>query len=365
MLGLRTAREPAVTWRETMVGDLDAKDLILALDARVEVQRAAVAGPLQVGRNEIERRERRGRHASAHRRDHDLRWRFLGGGRHVRDRLSVGRPARRVVGTFGRGDLRQRAAAVGADRPDIGIAAAVVLVSSSIRDERDARAVRRPLRIGVVPVVAVRDLMRAAGGEVHDPDVRSLVVVPAGVVELVRQVRVVANVAQRGRRPLVARTGAAQARGAVSRRRRHAVGDAVHDARHLARRPAGERQNPQLRPVRSRAPGRAAGARVGRRARRDEFDRRIVGEPSRTARRPRFVDQHAGGRASIGRRDPHGGDSPILRAVHARDDVHDARAVGRDVRIGDELEREVVLRRDTAGLRGNGQRRDGEKSDDD
>ena len=110
MLGLRTAREPAVTCVRRCVGEIDAEQmLVLALDAGLEVERAAVAGPAQVGRNQIEpSAARRVAAPPPAGREPDLRLRFLGGGRHERDRLSVGRPARRVVGPSAVGDLRQR-----------------------------------------------------------------------------------------------------------------------------------------------------------------------------------------------------------------------------------------------------------------
>ena len=53
------------------------------------------------------------------------------------------------------GDLRQRAA-VGVDHPDVGVVAHVELLAGAVGHERDRAAVGRPLRIGVVPVVAGR-----------------------------------------------------------------------------------------------------------------------------------------------------------------------------------------------------------------
>ena len=92
-----------------------------------------------------------------------------------------------------------------------------------------------------------------------------------------------------------------------------------------------------------RAPGRAVG-----RARRRERDARAVGRPARRARRPRLVEQLLGRRAAVGRRDPDARNAAVRRLVDALHDVHDARAVGRDARIRDELELEIVFGGDAA-----------------
>ena len=58
------------------------------------------------------------------------------------------------------------------------------------------------------------------------------------------------------------------------------------------------------------------------------------------------------GAAAVRRRDPDRRHTPVLRTVDARHHVHDLRAVGRHVRVGRELEAEIVFRRDAALGRG-------------
>ena len=60
------------------------------------------------------------------------------------------------------GDLGQRAAVRG-DDPHVGVVIAVELMTGAIGDEGDARRIGRPVRIEIVPVVAVSDLPRSAG----------------------------------------------------------------------------------------------------------------------------------------------------------------------------------------------------------
>ncbi len=124
------------------------------------------------------------------------------------DLLAVGRPAGHVVVEGVVGDFGQRATG-GGDNPDVAIVAVVVFVAGAVGNERDAGAVGRPLRIEIVPIVAAGELLIFAGGGVDEPEVAAPVVEPAGVVELVGDVLVVADVAfARVGRDVVAGAGA-------------------------------------------------------------------------------------------------------------------------------------------------------------
>jgi len=123
------------------------------------------------------------------------------------DLFAVGRPAGAVVVEGVIGDFGERAAGCGND-PDVGVLAIVEGFSSAIGDEGDARAVGRPLRVAVVPVLAIGDLFGIAAGKGDDPQMAALVVVPTGVIELVLDMRVVVDVALAiGRGDGVGRTG--------------------------------------------------------------------------------------------------------------------------------------------------------------
>ena len=111
-----------------------------------------------------------------------------------KDLFAVGGPAwalvlERMVGDFG------ECAASGGDDPDVGIAAVVKSFSGAVGDKGDARAIGRPLWVGIVPILTVGDSLSVAAGHVDDPEMASLVVEPAGVVELVIDMRVMADVA--------------------------------------------------------------------------------------------------------------------------------------------------------------------------
>ncbi len=132
-----------------------------AFDAGLEVQRLAVGGPAQRGRNQIETVGGEPRRAAAGGDEPDLRMRaFLGIGADERDRLAVRRPARRAV--CARDDPKSSSAS----RPFASmtqtsrVVPLVERLARAIRNERDLLPVGRPLRIGVVPVVAGGDLGR-------------------------------------------------------------------------------------------------------------------------------------------------------------------------------------------------------------
>src|SRR5580692_10629239 len=76
------------------------------------------------------------------------------------------------------------------NHPDVGVVAIVKQLSCTIRHKGYTRAVRRPLRISIVPVLAVRDLLRLPVRNTHDPQMLALVVIPSGVIEFILDMRV-------------------------------------------------------------------------------------------------------------------------------------------------------------------------------
>ena len=115
------------------------------------------------------------------------------------DPLAVRRPAwtlivESMIGDFGQCSTRRR------NHPDVRVLAVVVGLSSPIGNKGDARAVRRPLRIGVVPILAIGDLLGLTTLNIHNPQMPALVVKPSGVIELVLDMRVVPHIALAVRR---------------------------------------------------------------------------------------------------------------------------------------------------------------------
>ena len=177
--------------------EIDAIQLGRSFHAALEVHRLTPFGPSKRGRNQVEAVDGlSGPAASARRRQPYLWMPALFGRARKRNGLPVGRPARRVVGLGVIRDLRQRPARC-VDHPHVGVAALVERLACAVGHERNLLPVGRPLRIAVVPIVARRDLRRLARRCVDDPEVRARVVEPAGVVEFVIEVLVVADVARR------------------------------------------------------------------------------------------------------------------------------------------------------------------------
>jgi len=110
------------------------------------------------------------------------------------DLLAVGRPPRAfilegVIRNFG-----QRAPS-GGNYPDVGVVAVVVGFPSAIRNESDACAVGRPLRIDIVPILPIGDLPGLTARHIDNPEVPPFVVKPSSVIEFVLDVRIVAHIA--------------------------------------------------------------------------------------------------------------------------------------------------------------------------
>src|SRR5439155_17842433 len=108
--------------------------------------------------------------------------------------LAVGRPTRLIIGFVVIGNFCELAT-FGADYPYISIAILVVFFSRTIRNKRDPGSIRRPLRIAIIPVVPFGKLLCVAVVDIDDPKVGAAVVEPTRVVEFVRSVLVVADVA--------------------------------------------------------------------------------------------------------------------------------------------------------------------------
>src|SRR5438034_9421862 len=81
------------------------------------------------------------------------------------------------------------------NHPNISVSILVVLFSSAIRNECEACSIGRPLRIAVIPIVAFGDLFAFARPRVNDPKMRAAIIEPTRVVELVRGVLIVTDIA--------------------------------------------------------------------------------------------------------------------------------------------------------------------------
>src|SRR5437762_11161788 len=79
--------------------------------------------------------------------------------------------------------------------PDVCIAILVKLFAGAVRNKGDARAIRRPLRVRIIPVNAFCDLFRISRCDFNDPKVSASVVEPTTIVEFVRRILVVTHVA--------------------------------------------------------------------------------------------------------------------------------------------------------------------------
>ena len=319
---------------------VDAVELRRALHTGFEIQRASAFGPAQLRRDQVDAvgGEFRRRPAGC-RREPDLRMRFFRHRAQECEGLAVGRPPRRRVAGGVVRNLRQRSAG-GIDHPDVRVVAVVEGLAGAVGDEGDLPAVGRPLWIGVVPVVARRQLRRAARLDVDHPQVRALVIEPAGVVELVVRVQVVAHIARRLCR--VARTAAADRDQLRAVGRPLKAGDAVQEVRHAVRLASRQRQQPHL------------GARIvvaGRRPRRQKRDRPAVGTPARAVRGSHGVGQRDGLVRSVGRNRIDRAPPAVLLLVDARDHERDRRSVGRKMRIAERFERVVILGRGAPRLR--------------
>jgi len=164
---------------------IDAKNMSRASHARFKTQLIRARYPMQIRRNQVEFLcHQSGRRAPLRVRKVQLRKLPPRCPACEHDLLSVRRPAGKIVLKRMIGDPRHRSPLRG-NHPDVLIVSTFVLLAGAVGNERDAGAVRRPLRIGIVPVFARSDLILFAGRCINHPKVTALVVVPAGVVELV------------------------------------------------------------------------------------------------------------------------------------------------------------------------------------
>ena len=216
-------------------GEVDTKDLRGALESGFETQVVRAGSPVESNGNQVE---------IVH---HQAGWRTALGISHVELRklaasgpagennpLAVRRPTReivfkRVVGNFGERAARSR------NHPHVGVMAVIVFVAGPIRHKCNVCAIRRPLRIGIVPVVTRRDLLILARSRIHYPQMAALVVVPTRVIELIQDVPVMADIAPVGVAwDLIAGTNAADGDEALPVRRPLKHRNAVFQmARHL------------------------------------------------------------------------------------------------------------------------------------
>src|SRR6266436_7916646 len=94
-----------------------------------------------------------------------------------------------MIGNFREGPACRR------NHPHVGIVVVVVGLSCTIGDERDACPIGRPLRIGVVPILPLRDLLGLSTRHAYNPQMSPLVIKPSGVVEFVLDMRVMPDIA--------------------------------------------------------------------------------------------------------------------------------------------------------------------------
>ncbi len=225
--------------------------------------------------------------------------------------------------------------------------AVVVRLAGAVRNKRDARPVGRPLRIGVVPILPLRDLFCLSTRHANDPQMPPLVIKPSGVVEFVLDMRVMPDIALAiGGGHAIHRPGRAD----------------NHDARSLPRPLVALYSILQLRKSYGLAPA-SDGEQINlrlccfpsgkvRRARGKKRQRFPVGTPPRRVRAEALRTQSTRRRRTVDGNNPDRRFAPVLLLVDAGDNIRDHFAVGRNVRIAHEFEREIVLRCDAAlGLR--------------
>src|SRR4030081_2352533 len=94
-----------------------------------------------------------------------------------RDPFSVRRPARLIIRFVVIGNLCELAT-FSTNHPNISVSILFVLFPGPIRDESEARSIRRPLRIAVVPIVTFGNLFRAARPYLDDPKVCPPIIKP-------------------------------------------------------------------------------------------------------------------------------------------------------------------------------------------
>src|SRR5271166_5036831 len=337
-------------------GEIDAEHLLGAVVAGFEAD-IVRADPFQSAGDEIEiLSDELGCDAAGGGRDVEFGELAALGLSGEEDFRAVGGPARHVVFEGMVGDLGERAAG-GRDYPDVAVVVFIVLVTGAVGDEGDARGVGRPLRIEVVPIVAAGELLVLAGCGVDDPDVAALVVVPAGVVELVGEVLVVADVGLPvSRCDLVRWAGAREDREALAVGRplvgRHAVLQ-VADYLGFA---AGHREDADLRAcavgLDSGGGGRGVGGGGGGGWRggaiRQKCKHGAIGAPARRVGIEIFGGDAARGGAAIGGDDPDGGAAAIALLIDRGHHVGNLFAVGREVGVAEEVEGEVIFGGDSA-----------------
>jgi hypothetical protein len=83
----------------------------------------------------------------------------------------------------------------GGDNPNVFVVTVFEFFAGAVGDEGEAGAVGGPLGISVVPVFAGGDLPGDSIGSADNPEMASFVIEPAGVIELVGDVLLVADIA--------------------------------------------------------------------------------------------------------------------------------------------------------------------------
>ena len=232
------------------------------------------------------------------------------------------------------GNFDERAAA-GRNHPDVFVVAVIVFPAGAVGDEGDACGIGRPLRVAIVPVVAGGELLVDAGAGIGDPEVRPFIVEPAGVVEFVRDVSVVANVAL-AIFDVVAGSAAAHEDESFAVGRPLEGADPVLEVRQDLRFAAIGSEDADLRVGWFSFRGLSAAARKKR-------ESRSIGTPTRRIGIGAFRGETAWSGLPVDIDHPYGRGAPVLFLIDSGDDVGDLFAIGRNMRVADIFKSEVIF----------------------
>ena len=322
---------------------VDAEHVLGAFEFSLKTKILAAGPPVERGGDQVDLFGDQLRRRAARRgRDIDLRKLPPHGLAGKGDLAAIGRPARLCIFKLVIGNLRQ-SAAFGRNYPDVFIVALVVLLAGAVGYEGDARRIGRPLRIGIVPVFAGCDLLGGARRGIRHPQVAAFVVVPARVVELIGDVRIVPHVALALRRgDVVARSGAAQHHESGRIRRPLEGIHAVLQTRSHLRFPAIQAEYPDLR---------LCGCGAFGVSRREEGQAGPIGTPSGRVGIEAFGAQPPRSGIPVRGHRPDRRATPVRLLVDRGQDVGYLLAVRRNMSIARKLKCEIVFRGD-ASLRG-------------
>src|ERR1700716_2574762 len=221
--------------------------------------------------------------------------------------------------------------------------AVVVCLSRAVRHKSNARAIRRPLRVRVVPFLTAGDLAPLSRCNIHDPQVPPFSIVPTGIIALINGVRIVADVTLVvcGRNVLVGGRCVADNDSSSIRRPLISFNSILKicQRRRLAAAPNRQEIDLYLRFVCGRR------VQIACRGHRECFS---VGTPSRHAGTDSFCTQLPRWISTFDCKGPYCGFPPILLLIDGGYNVSNYLSVRRETRIAYKLKGQIVFWRNAA-----------------